>query len=78
MAQDYQEQIEQQGIQEYRSYIQEQMSQAREAADAELRSQHLANAPDGKVVDVVRRDINRPLDGRQLNAETTLFAVPAM
>ena len=44
MAQDYQEQIEQQGIQEYRSYIQEQMSQAREAADAELRSQHLANA----------------------------------
>ena len=48
MAQDYQEQIEQQGIQEYRSYIQEQMSQAREAADAELRSQHLANTLDGK------------------------------
>ena len=44
MATDYQKKIEQKGITEYRGYIDEQMSQAREALDAEKRSQHLANA----------------------------------
>lgn len=41
---DYRRKAEQKGVEEHRKFINEQMLQAREAADAAQRSQHLANA----------------------------------
>lgn len=41
---DYRREVEQKGVEEHRKFINEQMAQARETADAAQRSQHLANA----------------------------------
>ncbi len=41
---DYRRKVEQKGVEEHRKFINEQMLQARETADAAQRSQHLANA----------------------------------
>ena len=41
---DYRREVEQKGVEEHRKFINEQMTQARDTADAAQRSQHLANA----------------------------------